>query len=178
MEFNLKYYVHQHRRRGCLVLTRADAWRDPEDAFPPVDKPWQSPLRPPPSAISYLKALNPEDGNYQTWRVPSDLVVQLSPETRSPSWPGIPEFTRILGDRAGTVMRAYGKPEGFPYLWYSQITPFGDSFRWLTPENWRAYRASPTAFQSQRMDAMPTQPSETRSPHLRRDFFSHVLLLG
>ncbi len=133
MEFNLKYSVPEHRKRGCLVLTLADAWRDPEGTSPPMDKPWPSPLRPPPSATSYLQVLNPEDVNDQTWRVPADLVDQLSPGARSPSCPGIPEFTRILGDRAETVMRAYGKPEEFPYPWYSQITPFGDPFRWLTP---------------------------------------------
>ena len=127
MEFHLKYYVPQHRKRGCLVLTRADVWRDPEEASPTMDKPWPSPLRQPPSATTYLQDLRPDDASDQAWRIPPDLVAQLSPEARSSSWPGIPEFSRILGDRAGTVMRAYRKPEEFPYPWYSQITPFGDS---------------------------------------------------
>ena len=30
-------------------------------------------------------------------------------------------------------MRAYGKPEEFPFPWYSQITQFADRYRWLTP---------------------------------------------
>ena len=133
MEFHLKNYVPQHRKRGCLVLTRLDVWRHPEDTLPDMDHPWPRPLRPPPPATAYLEALCPDNASDLAWRVPPDLVAQLSPEARSPSWPGIPEFTRVLGDRAGTVMRAYGKPEEFPYPWYSQITPFGDSYRWLTP---------------------------------------------
>ena len=39
MEFNLKTYMPQYRKRGCLVLTRVDAWRDPKEEYPSMDYP-------------------------------------------------------------------------------------------------------------------------------------------
>ncbi len=133
MEFHLKNYAPQHRKRGCLVLTRMDEWRDPEDSSPAMDAPWPTPIRQPPPATEYLEYFQPGTASGREWEIPQDLIAQLSPHSRSPSWPGIPEFSRILGSRAGTIMRAYGKPEEFPYSWYSQITPLGASYRWLTP---------------------------------------------
>ena len=178
MEFYLRYNVPQHWKRGCLVLTRVDAWRDPESTGPHMDDPWPKALRTPPPVAAYLQQMDPTHPNTHEWRILLDLVAQLSAHTRSFSWPGIPGFTRVIGDRAGTVMREYGKPAEFPCPWYSQIVPLGGSFRWMTPQELARLRGIPDSIPAPADrfhayaaigDALPPWPRACSSPGQPRD---------
>ena len=46
MEFHFKPYVPQHRKRGCLVLTRMDEWMGPGGHFPSYGRTVAQPTSP------------------------------------------------------------------------------------------------------------------------------------